>query len=133
MRILIIEDEDTLREQLGQRLHDEGYVVELAANGREGLYFGLEYEIDLAIIDLGLPEISGINVIIQFQIGNNNINLLISYNLQRVFAVINCNRFCTEFFKGFCDTIGMFTLVIDYQYYTFSLLQIIPLLCSFQK
>lgn len=77
MRILIIEDEDTLRKQLGQRLHDEGYVVEMAANGREGLYFGLEYDIDIAIIDLGLPEISGISVITQLRDADKQFPILI--------------------------------------------------------
>ncbi len=67
MRILIIEDEEALLEQLGSRLHDEGYVVDLATDGKEGLYMGREYEIDLAIIDLGLPEISGISVIEQLR------------------------------------------------------------------
>ena len=77
MRILIVEDEETLRKQLGQRLHDEGYVVELAATGSEGLYFGLEYDIDLAIIDLGLPEISGINVITQLRDQDKQFPILI--------------------------------------------------------
>jgi len=77
MRILIVEDEETLRKQLGQRLHDEGYVVELAATGSEGLYFGLEYDIDLAIIDLGLPEIPGINVITQLRDKDKQFPILI--------------------------------------------------------
>jgi len=77
MRILIIEDEETLREQLGSRLHDEGYVVDLAANGKEGLFFGQEYEIDLAIIDLGLPEIPGINVIEQLRNDNKLFPILV--------------------------------------------------------
>ncbi len=77
MRILIVEDEETLREQLGQRLHDEGYVVDLAANGREGVYIGLEYDIDLAVIDLGLPELPGIEVIQQLRAADKNFPILI--------------------------------------------------------
>ena len=38
-------------------------IVEEAGDGKEGLYFALEYPIDLAIIDLGLPEISGLDII----------------------------------------------------------------------
>jgi two-component system response regulator PhoP len=63
MRLLIIEDDDTLRETLAQKLGDAGFAVEQAADGQEGLYFAEEYPIDLAIIDLGLPEISGLEII----------------------------------------------------------------------
>jgi two-component system response regulator PhoP len=63
MRLLVIEDDDTLRESLVARLVDLGYAVEQAADGREGLYFALEYPVDLAIIDLGLPEVSGLDII----------------------------------------------------------------------
>ena len=63
MKILIIEDDSTLRETLAQKLVDEGFAIEQAADGKEGLYFAEEYPIDLAIIDLGLPEISGIEII----------------------------------------------------------------------
>ncbi len=77
MRILIIEDEKTLREQLGRHLHDEGYVVDLASDGREGLFMGREYEVDLAIIDLGLPEISGINVIEQLRSDEKTFPILV--------------------------------------------------------
>ncbi len=63
MRLLVIEDDATLRETLVTRLGDAGFAMEQAADGNEGLYFALEYPIDLAIIDLGLPEISGLEII----------------------------------------------------------------------
>ena len=63
MRILLIEDDVTLRESLAQQLTEAGFAVEQAADGKEGLYFAEEYPIDLAIIDLGLPEIPGIEII----------------------------------------------------------------------
>ena len=65
MRLLVIEDDDTLRETLSEQLVEGGYAVEQARDGREGLYFALEYPIDLAIIDLGLPEMSGLDIIRQ--------------------------------------------------------------------
>ena len=58
MRLLVIEDDATLRESLARRLEEQGFAVEQAADGKEGLYFASEYPIDLAIIDLGLPEMS---------------------------------------------------------------------------
>ena len=63
MRLLLIEDDSTLRESLAARLEDTGFAVEQAGDGREGQYFALEYPIDLAIIDLGLPEVSGLDII----------------------------------------------------------------------
>ena len=63
MRLLVIEDDATLRESLAAKLSDGGFAVEQAVDGREGLYYALEYPIDLAIIDLGLPEMSGLDII----------------------------------------------------------------------
>lgn len=63
MRVLVVEDEAALREQLAARLKQEGHVVDAAADGKEGLYFATDYPLDIAIIDLGLPLLSGIEVI----------------------------------------------------------------------
>ena len=63
MRLLVIEDDATLRESLARKLGESGFAVEQAADGKEGLYFALEYPVDLAIIDLGLPEMSGLDII----------------------------------------------------------------------
>ena len=63
MRLLVIEDDATLRESLTTKLGDAGFAIEQAADGKEGLYFALEYPIDLAIVDLGLPEVSGLDII----------------------------------------------------------------------
>jgi two-component system response regulator PhoP len=63
MRVLIIEDEDQLRTQLQDTFRDEGFAVDVAADGEEGLYLGNEYPVDAAIVDLGLPKLSGIEVI----------------------------------------------------------------------
>ncbi len=63
MRLLVIEDDATLRESLAAKLAESGFAVEQAGDGKEGLYFALEYPIDLAIVDLGLPEVSGLDII----------------------------------------------------------------------
>ncbi len=63
MRLLVIEDDNALRESLCRQLVEAGFGVEQASDGKEGLYFALEYPIDLAIVDLGLPEISGLELI----------------------------------------------------------------------
>lgn len=63
MRILLIEDEDTLRQQLAATIAAAGFVVEMSADGEDGLYQGTEYPFDLAVVDIGLPKMSGIDVI----------------------------------------------------------------------
>jgi len=63
MRILLVEDEAGLQRQLGDRLRAEGYVLDCAGDGEEGLYFGREYVYDAAIIDLGLPKLGGLDLI----------------------------------------------------------------------
>lgn len=63
MRLLLVEDDETLRETLKNQLLAEGYRVESAVDGEEGLYFAREYPVDLAIIDLGLPKKNGLDLI----------------------------------------------------------------------
>lgn len=77
MRILIIEDEPQLREQLATRLRKEGYAVDEAANGIDGRHFGSEYPLDVAIVDIGLPDISGIEVIKHWRGRNLDFPILI--------------------------------------------------------
>lgn len=77
MRLLVIEDDATLRESLANRLGEEGFAVEQAADGREGLYFAQEYPVDLAIIDLGLPEVSGLDIIRQVRADGKSFPILI--------------------------------------------------------
>jgi len=77
MRVLVVEDETALREQLAARLKREGHVVDAAADGKEGLYFASEYPLDIAIIDLGLPLLSGIEVIRRLRAAGKVVPILI--------------------------------------------------------
>ncbi|MDX1698149.1 MAG: response regulator transcription factor [Thiohalobacterales bacterium] len=77
MHILVVEDETHLREQLRSRLRSNGHVVESAADGEEGLYYGQEYPLDLAIIDIGLPKLSGIDLIRRLRGRDINFPILI--------------------------------------------------------
>lgn len=63
MRLLLVEDEPTLRENLHQFLTQKSYSVDSAEDGKEGLYLGSEHPYDVAVIDIGLPEINGIELI----------------------------------------------------------------------
>ncbi len=63
MRILVIEDEPHLQNQIRQQLEVAGYMVDTSGNGDEGLFLVTEYRFDAAIVDIGLPGKSGLEII----------------------------------------------------------------------
>lgn len=63
MRILIVEDEVTLSKQIDHYLNGKGFAVDVAHNGADGYFMATEYPIDAAIVDIGLPDFSGIELI----------------------------------------------------------------------
>ncbi len=77
MRILVIEDETTLREQLAAALRDAGFAVDEAANGTDGLFMATEYPIDIAILDLGLPDMDGLELLRQVRTAGRAFPVLI--------------------------------------------------------
>lgn len=77
MRILLIEDELALQQALKSQLETESYHVDTSADGKEGLYLASEYPIDAAIIDIGLPSLSGIDIIKQLRSQGNKLPILI--------------------------------------------------------
>ncbi len=77
MRILLVEDDTALQASLSGILRDAGYAVDVSGDGIEGLFFGEEYPVDLAIIDLGLPGMSGMEVIRRLREQERNFPILI--------------------------------------------------------
>ncbi|ALZ82896.1 MULTISPECIES: response regulator transcription factor [Pseudomonadaceae] len=67
MKILVVEDENLLRHHLKVRLGEAGHVVNAVADAEEALYSAREFHHDLAIIDLGLPGMSGLDLIRQLR------------------------------------------------------------------
>ncbi len=63
MRILVVEDEVTLCKQIQHYFADKGFAVDTAHTAGDGYYMGKEYPVDAAIIDIGLPDFSGIELI----------------------------------------------------------------------
>ena len=63
MRLLLVEDDAALRLGLARRLEADGYRVDQAADGEDGLFQAREYPVDLAIVDLGLPKLGGLDVV----------------------------------------------------------------------
>lgn len=63
MRLLLAEDDPTLRVQLRAGLTEAGYAVDEADNGRDAHHLGAHEPFDLAILDLGLPQLDGLSVL----------------------------------------------------------------------
>jgi two-component system OmpR family response regulator len=63
MRVLVVEDDRNLREQLATALGDAGYTVDTADNGEDGQFMGETEPYDLAILDLGLPKVDGLSIL----------------------------------------------------------------------
>ncbi len=60
--ILLVEDEYALRMTLGDRLRKEGYVVDYASDGEEGLNKATQLPFDLIVLDVMLPRLDGLAV-----------------------------------------------------------------------
>ena len=63
MRLLLVEDDIALQQNLNEQLLNANYSVDLACDGEEGLFQGQEYNYDAAIVDVGLPKMDGISLI----------------------------------------------------------------------
>lgn len=67
MRVLVIEDEPDLRRALVQALREEGYAVDSAEDGEEGLYKATSWEYDALVLDLMLPRLDGLSLLEQLR------------------------------------------------------------------
>ncbi len=63
MRVLVVEDEVPLREQIAAALRAAGHAVDETGEGEEALFMGSEYPLDVVVLDLGLPDRSGLDVL----------------------------------------------------------------------
>jgi two-component system OmpR family response regulator len=62
MRVLVVEDEVKMAGLLRRALEEEGYAVDVAVNGADGVWFGTENEYDAIVLDLMLPDVDGFDV-----------------------------------------------------------------------
>ncbi len=77
MRVLLIEDELNLQADIKTHLESEDYIVDTSADGNEGYFFATEYPLDAAIVDIGLPGMSGIEIIKKLREDGNTLPILI--------------------------------------------------------
>jgi len=77
VRLLLVEDDAALRLGLARQLEADGYRVDQAADGDDGLFQAREYPVDLAIVDLGLPKRSGLDVVKSLRADGRTLPILI--------------------------------------------------------
>lgn len=77
MRILLVEDDATLRAQLRAALVDAAYVVDEADNGRDAHFLGDTEAFDAVVLDLGLPQLDGLTVLRRWRDAGRTMPVLI--------------------------------------------------------
>ena len=77
MRILLVEDDDEIAKRLMSGLSQAGFTVERADNGSDGYGMGLDEEYAAAVLDLGLPEMQGIEVLKRWRSAHRALPVLI--------------------------------------------------------
>lgn len=77
MRLLLAEDDNDLVAILKKDLQTAGYAVDVANNGVDAEYLGNEMIYDVAILDLGLPQRNGIDVLKNWRAANNHLPVIV--------------------------------------------------------
>ncbi|GAB6043348.1 response regulator transcription factor [Endothiovibrio diazotrophicus] len=77
MRLLLVEDDRRLAEKLVDRLRAAGFAIDHADNGVDGEHLGTEEPYDAVILDLGLPQRSGLEVLRHWRAADNRVPVLI--------------------------------------------------------
>ena len=77
MRLLLIEDDKELCQTLQKELSYNGFAVDLADNGIDAEFMGNEESYDIAILDLGLPKRSGLEVLTHWRKNSNKLPVII--------------------------------------------------------
>ena len=77
MRLLLVEDEALLAAQIDKFLRDADFVVDMASDGEAGLHLAREYDYAVAIVDLGLPKLGGLELIATLRRERNRTPVLV--------------------------------------------------------
>src|SRR3954466_15978589 len=69
-RLLLVEDDTDLAEMLSQVLAVDGFAIDLAHDGQQGLHLGLSQRYEVAVVDRRLPAMDGLDLVIRLRRGS---------------------------------------------------------------
>ena len=102
-RILIIDDESAIRSSLQGILEDEGYAVQTAASGEEGLEILFKGNFGLVLLDIWLPEMNGLDVLTEIQNRDEKPAVVVISGHGTVETAVKA-------VKSVCDTVGSLSI-----------------------
>ncbi|WP_035600491.1 response regulator transcription factor [Haloferula sp. BvORR071] len=77
MRVLVVEDSQSLRSSLRRALQHDGHAVDLAANGMEGLAATGLHSYDVIVLDVMMPELDGLGMLTELRMQGNPVHVLL--------------------------------------------------------
>lgn len=77
MRILLVEDEDDIARRIERALQSSGYIIERASDGEDAWFRGDSENFDAVVLDLGLPQMDGIQILKRWREAERNMPVLI--------------------------------------------------------
>jgi len=77
MRILLVEDEDGIAKRVARALTSSGYLVTLSQNGEDGWFLGETESFDAVVLDLGLPQMDGLQILKRWRAAGRTMPVLI--------------------------------------------------------
>ena len=83
MRILVVEDEEPMAQALERGLEAEGFAVDVAYTGTDGLHLAQEFDYDAIVLDLMLPGLNGYKVCRELRAGDDWTPILRSWGASR--------------------------------------------------
>lgn len=89
-KILIIDDTKNIKLMISKALQAEGYEVDCAENGLEGIEFFKEKQYDLVLLDIRMPNLSGTEVLRQLKEINNDVPIIIITAYPTVRNAVEC-------------------------------------------
>src|SRR5210317_1638820 len=77
MRVLLIEDDTELNTYIAKGLREQGHTVDVASDGKDGLFLATTESFDLLIVDRMLPKLDGLTIIKTLRASNSKVPVLI--------------------------------------------------------
>lgn len=77
MRVLLVEDYPPVRKAVARGLREASYAVDVAGDGEEGLWYSLNNDYDVIVLDLMLPKVDGLTILKRLRAEGRSANVLI--------------------------------------------------------